>query len=438
MKITSILILSFLQICFVLNSISQENLTLSDAIQKSLENNYQIRVSKLNLDIAKSNNTWGTAGRYPYIGIGAMQANRYDDMPSRMTPGTRDKYNTYSVSPFAQLQWTLFNGFAINITKDKLASLERITEGNAAIIVENTIQAVILAYNRVLLENEKKKVIEEILKLSSDRYNNILLKKDLGSAVTFDVLQAQNAYLSDSSTYLLQQMNYKNSLRNLNLLLGENINTIYNPIDNFIVPVKQYEMDTLLSKMLSNNKTLTNQYINQEILRKNIKLNKSSLYPSISLNSGYDKSYSSVKFDGSSASNSNAYDYYANFSLSYTLFNGGNIKSAIQNAKIEENIGQIQLDEITHRVSIQLANSYELFIIRKQLYLVSEEKLKTNKLNLQIAEEKFNSGVINSFNYRDVQIMFLNSSFEKLEAIYNLIETNSELLRLTGSIISVQ
>ena len=43
---------------------------------------------------------------------------------------------------------------------------------------------------------------------------------------------------------------------------------------------------------------------------------------------------------------------------------------------------------------------------------------------------------INSFNYRDVQLLFLNAAFGKLQATYDLIDTHSELMRLTGSIIS--
>ena len=39
---------------------------------------------------------------------------------------------------------------------------------------------------------------------------------------------------------------------------------------------------------------------------------------------------------------------------------------------------------------------------------------------IKISEEKYRAGAINSFNYRDVQLMYLESSLRKLQAVYNL------------------
>ncbi|MCK5258163.1 MAG: TolC family protein [Thermoplasmatales archaeon] len=61
---------------------------------------------------------------------------------------------------------------------------------------------------------------------------------------------------------------------------------------------------------------------------------------------------------------------------------------------------------------------------------------ENTKLNLNIAKEKFDAGTINSFNYRDLQIVYLNAAFNKLEAVYNLLDTHTELMRLTGNIIT--
>ena len=62
--------------------------------------------------------------------------------------------------------------------------------------------------------------------------------------------------------------------------------------------------------------------------------------------------------------------------------------------------------------------------------------MKSTKLNLDISTEKFKNGIINSFNYRDIQILYMNTAFNELEAIYNLIQSKTDLLRLSGGIIS--
>jgi len=50
--------------------------------------------------------------------------------------------------------------------------------------------------------------------------------------------------------------------------------------------------------------------------------------------------------------------------------------------------------------------------------------------------QPFKSGAINSFNFRDIQLRYINASIRRLEAIFDLIDTETELLRLTGGIVS--
>lgn len=415
---------------------AQESLSLEGAIRKGLENNFQIRISRQNTEIAKNNNAWGTVGRYPSINLGVSQNNRFDDSPSRTVPGTRDKLMTNLVSPGVNLRWTLFDGFAINISKEKLELLEEFSEGNTTVVLENAIQGIVLSYYKLLLEEEKLKVLENLMHLSGDRYQYILTKQDIGSAVTYDVLQAKDAYLSDSSTYLLQNLKVKNAWLSFRLLLGERSDTEYELTEEFTFSERDYELKDLMEKMMSDNRTLKNQYINQEILKKDISYQKSALYPSLSLNSGFDHFNTRAKYEGLPETYSYNYDYYANFTLSFNLSNGGNVKRAIRNAQIQEKIGELTLEEMEIGLGNQMINYYDLFYIKKQLYQVALVSEETAQLNLQISGDKFKSGAINSFNYRDVQLLYLNAAIGKLEAIYDLIDTHTELLRMTGGIIS--
>ena len=83
-----------------------------------------------------------------------------------------------------------------------------------------------------------------------------------------------------------------------------------------------------------------------------------------------------------------------------------------------------------------MAYALDFYDVRKQLLDVAQIGVKSATLNLQIATEKFRAGTINSFNFRDVQLIFLNASLAELEVTYNLIASETELMRLTGGIIS--
>ncbi len=411
-------------------------LSLKSAIDIMLEKNFDIQIVEKNLESAKLYNNLGSAGFYPMIDIGAAQNNRYDNARAVVTQNSRDESVNYSVRPYAQLNWTLFNGFAARITKAKFDLLVSLTEGNVALVVENKIQAVVLAYYKTLLNVEKLKSIETVKKLSRDRFEYMQTKQSIGAAVSYDVLQAQNAFLSDSTNFLLQQLELKKSLLNLNLLLGVDKSSKFELTDEFTVLEADYDFEIIEAQMFSSNKTITNQYINQEILKKNIDFSRTALYPSLRLSSGSDFNNYSVLYDGMTRTSNYSYDFYANFSLSFNLFNGGRTKRAIQDAHIQEEIGLLEINQMKQSLSNAMVSIFDMYSIRKQLLSVADLSLEKAKLNLELSTERFKSGAINSFNFRDVQMVYINAEFNRLEAVYNLLDANTEILRLSGGIIT--
>ncbi|MCB0806339.1 MAG: TolC family protein [Bacteroidales bacterium] len=414
----------------------QDSLSLGNALQIGLQNNFQVQIFEQEYEIAKLNNSWGTVGRFPSVSLGATNINRYDDSPLQTNPDERAEYTTHSISPYVNANWLLFSGFGVKMNKDKLELLESLSEGYSTLVVENTIQAIILGYYKVLLEQEKLEILHKVKALSGDRFRYEQARQDLGSSVTFDVLQAKNSFYSDSTNYLLQQLNVKNANLNLNLLLGEPVESQFFLTDSFQVKRPTYNYDTLYNSMMADNKNLRNQYVNQEILKKEIGIQKSNLYPVVSMNAGADYGERRLKYTDMDPINTNSFDYYANFTLSFNLFNGGNTRRAIKAAQISEQIGQLETRELEQTLGNYLLNQYDLYSIRKQLYEVAEVNIESAELNMQISTEKYRSGTINSFNFRDVQLIYLNAAFRRLEAIYDLIDTRTELLRLTGGIIS--
>ena len=427
-------ILTFTAVLFSINGYSQESLSLADAIQIGLKNNFQIQISGLNTEIAERNNNWLEAGALPSISVSASQNNNWSEN-NNPTSFIQGKFQTNSVTYGADLNWVLFGGFKVKITKDKLQQLEEQSIGNGAVVVENTVQSIILGYNNALLQKEKLSTLQKLVEVSADRFRYMESKKELGSASTFDLLQTKNALLTDSTNYLLQELAYKNALRNLNMLMAIDVEKEYELSDNLQLPLSAYEIDGLKAKMLSNNQTLKNQYINQEILRKDKQLARAGLFPVISFGSGLNQNVSGFSNDQFSSSGNESFSYYANFTLSWTLFNGNKTHRAFQNMKIQEEIALLTTDEMKLTLTNELITAYELYAARKTIFNLSEESLNTAEMNMNIAKEKFKSGSINSFEYRDIQNAYLNTAMTRLEAMYNVIDTHTDLTRMTGGII---
>jgi outer membrane protein TolC len=420
-----------------LNKINaQENLSLAEAIKIALENNFKMRAAQDNLAIARNNNNWGEAGRWPSFDLIIGQNNTMADPSRNPQSFIRDKFYTAGVSLNASVNWVLFSGFRVNLTKERLELLQAQSEGNAVMVMENTIQSVILAYYNAVLQIEKLQVIKDVAKLSKDKYEYFLQKKDLGTNSTFELLQYKNAMLADSTNALIQELAVNNSLRNLNLLMGQDSEKKYLLTDFLQTPDIKFTPEELKELVKKNNSSLVNQYINLQLQKTAIELAQSAMYPVISFSLGTNNQFSYFKtslFEG----NATNLNYYANFTINFNIFNGGKTRRAIQNARIQEKIVQTNYDEMEFTVINQLQNLYELFLTRKKILRLSSESFQSAETNLQLAEERFKSGTINSFNKRDIDLAYLNAALVRLESAYNLIDVHTELLRISGGLVEI-
>jgi len=412
-----------------------EDLSLEKAINRALEKNFQVKVLRQQERSAGINNSWGAAGRYPTVNLGVDLDHVYADAPASSGDG-RLTTTANSVSPYVTLRWTLFNGFGVSITKRKLALLEQVSRGNTALTVENAIQAVILAYYNALLQQEQLQIAREVRALSKDRFDYVKMKKELGSAGTYDELQAKIAYLDDMARCQSQLLNLNTALRSLNQVMGEAGDKSYRLTGTFTHEPRTYSFEELLKKMEASNRTLRNQLLNTALKENEVRLSRSAAAPTVSLNSGAGSGFSATRIGSAPRVDSSSYNYYVGFTLNLTLSDGGRVRRAIANARINRRIAELQVDELRLSLKNSLINLLERYNIRRQLLEVAEEKMASARLSLDISGDKFRSGAINSFNYRDAQLLYLNAAFEKLAAIYDIMDTHTELARLTGGIVA--
>ncbi len=433
-KLTSILAI-VVQTLFSFQSLfAQQLLSLSDAIQRALKNNYQIQIASINTQIADNNNSWAAAGALPSLNLNIVDNNRLQkiDNPASFINGD---VRTIGINGQVEMQWVLFNGFKTYINKSRLDALHEQTEGKELIVIQNTIQAVILAYYDALIEQEKLKSLEITLKLSDDRYNYLKSKREIGAAATFDVLQTEIAYQNDRQNYLLQDLNLKNTQRQLALLLGEDVNSYYVLTDELKIEKKDFSYDVLKQQLDTGNTQLKNEYINQIILRKQFESERSNMMPRLALNMGTSQLQTNFKLNDFPERKGSQVEYYANFSLSFNLFNAGNVRRNMKNAQLQAQIGQITLSEMKQTLNNRLATELDMYNMRKNLLELAENIQSNSKLNLSIAEEKFKNGTLTSFEFRDIQLNALRSEINRLDALYNLIASETELMRLTGAIM---
>ena len=429
-------ILLLLSITFSSLFIAQDSLflSLSDAIKIGLKQNYEIQISKKNVEINKLLNTWGEAGLLPRINLSGSQDNTLSDQSKNPTSFIQELLQSNSLNGGIALNWTLFNGFNVKANKIKLEQLVEQSEGTASLVVENTIHGIILSYYQCKIQREQLSLLKNVLELSKEKFELQQTKNKLGLGVTVDLLQFESAYLTDSSNLILQELAYKNSIRNLNLLLGVDVDRNWNLTDELTPPKNIYSFDDLNNKMLSTNTNIKNQLINFSLLKQDIEMAKSAFYPSISFNSG--GNYSNSRFAiGNLSQNGTSINYYGNFTLSFRLYDGGKVRRGIKALKIQEEINFLEMEKLKKELSQDLSMNFDTYQTRLRIFELNKKSFLVAKQNFDIAKIKENSGLISSFNLRDIEMAYLNSGISLFQSTFNLIESNTTLLKLTGGII---
>lgn len=428
MKTKFIIILSFLSA--VMMGQETRELSLQSAIDSALQNNYGIIIQQISTDIAEEQNSWGSTGALPSITFVGSAAD------SRGF-GEEDQSETTSLNGSVDLNWTIFRGFSARISREKLDELENLSEGNLNIIVENTLISVMNTYYQALLNQEYIKIGEELTGLSGDRYTYEEEKTNLGASTTYNLLQAKNAFLEDQSNLLSAKASYRASIRQLNYLIGVELDLEYKLTEAFESGKEQYELKILEERMLGNNHTLQNQYLNLKMAELDVRQAKSGYYPTLSMGASGGYGSSETVYDVNTQLNNSTSNWNTNFSvsLSYTIYNGGVRKQGLQVARLQQEITGVQTEEMKQEMKMTLRQELDFYQVRQEQLELAEENLGAANLNMELSHDRYENGTINSFNYRDVQQIYMNAAVQYHNAIFSVIESYNAILRLTGGII---
>ncbi|MDP4666053.1 MAG: TolC family protein [Flavobacteriaceae bacterium] len=424
----------FATLCLHSDVTSQAPLTLEEAVSKSLANNFQIVLAQMQVEIAENNNSWGQTSALPTIGLSGAYNNNVSDQSQNPTAFIREKLISTGVQYGAALNWTLFDGFGMFATKRQLELLEEQSEGNASLVVENTVQGVVLAYYNALVQKEKLQVLEEVITLSRDRLAYMKVKQEMGAATTFEILQFDNAIIADSSNYLLQQLALNNAMRNLNLFMAEDLETEWDLTTSMVAPELNYDLASIWSEVKNNNQAMRNQMVNSLLAEQDLRLAKAGMFPVIGFAAGINDSQNTFRA-GELQGDGKTLNYFGNFTLNFNLFNGGKTRRAIQNAHIREEMATISIDDLSKRTESELRNTFNLYEAQRDIYDMTAKNVQNQKTSLDIAADRFNNGVISSFDYRSVQVAYLNAAMQRIESMNNLLSTHTNLVRLRGGLI---
>lgn len=432
---------------FLMLSVSvtaQTELSLSTAIEKAVGHNLQIEFQQKQVQLAEQSDNWANAGRTPTIDATIFNQSAINRQvnPANVILPEQLSYTT-GLQGSVDMNLVLFNGGRIKLNKDNLSLQTEQARLDMRIAIEDLSEQVMIAYYNILLLEEQLKVLEEVKTLSRDRLDFQELRQSFGSASTFDVLQAKDAYLNDSITCIQLDNQLVGLTNNLKLLMGEAQGaenyTLTNDLEDMMPLISEQE---LRQRMLDNNSDLANLRLADQLAQNSIALEKTSLKPTIAMSAGFNSNLNSSYLDAENpitmeiigANTSSGVNPFVGISATYRIFDGGVRKNRVQNAELRLLSNQDLRKNLEQSLGTQFNNTYLQLEANQQVLLISTDQLDHAAQNLDIAKDRYENGLISSFDYRSIQLGYLNAAQRKLEAHFDVLNAQIALMNITGGL----
>ena len=286
----------------------------------------------------------------------------------------------------------------------------------------------------VARNQEQKNTLIEAYDISKERLDRVIAQQKYGQKTSLDVLNAKVDANADSITLLSLTVQLENNIRNLNLLLGRDISTLFE-VSNEVVLEENLTYEGLLEQLKSDNNQLKQIAINQAISEQTLKINQAGWLPSVTSSVGYRINYSDNGPAGFFAiQQSNGFN--AGLSLSWNIFDGGATKVNVQNAQIAIQNQELNAKKLSLNLENQLASFWAEYNTQKVIIQNEETNVKISNQNFLKSKELFNLGKITSLEYRQAQLNLINNKLNLLNATYNAKLAELQLKRFAGLLLN--
>lgn len=426
--------------CLPLQLIAQEDtsvVTMEEAVKQALEENPEIVVARYESEIAENNATGANAGLLPSLTANAGYTeeinNAYLEFASpEQQPIDRNGARSTTYRANLELNYNIFSGLAKYKNHESLIIQSDISNQQTRLQVENTILQTINTFLEVVRLKEEATINQEAVETSMERLQRVENKYEFGGVTKLQVLNAKVDLNNDSINLARTLTGLHNNKRNLMVLMGSDPGISYTvPTDLSIN--RNIFLDNILQEAMNNN---TNMIL-AELRRQNANLQtviaRANNYPRLDLSASY--GYTRNENEAGFVTLQENLGFSGSLNLSYNIFDGNNRARQIENAEVQLASSEETETFARKQVKRDVLNAYENYENNLFLLQLAEDDLYTARMNFERSQEAYQTGQINSTEYRQAQLNLVQAAYRIIELKIQAKNAEVELYRLAGALL---
>jgi len=414
---------------------AQNALTVNQAIEAVLKNNYDIIIQKNKAEILKTNSDASVANFLPKAGISISKSGSINSIEQKFSNGTettKDGVTGSNFNPQLNITWTLFDGMKMFAVKSRLKNLSIIGELNYKDSLQTLIAQTIIAYYDIVSANMQLKALNDAIKISEERVTLTEKQYLVGASSKVDWLQAR-VDLNEEKSLVVNQLNLiEQKKADLNRLMALAPETYFTTVDSISFS-DHISLSTL--KELENQNF---QLLMAEKNRQNSYLSKKEIFsnylPQLNVMGNYGLSRSKNSAGFSLLNQTNGFS--GGVSLYMPIFAGTLTQKQVKVANINTLNAETMYQKIHLQTNLKYFKAQKDFDKAKLILKMEEENILLANENLKIAAERFRLAESTAIEMRQAETSYSNAMNRLVQAKFALKSAETELLRMMGKLVN--
>ena len=410
-----------------LHAQAPKHISLSEAVDLSLNASKQLRVSDARMQQANASYREAKDRRLPDVNVTASYLRLAPpDLELKLKsgsttpPGETQTSSTPSVTQMAyaiaNVSVPLFTGFKIKNGIESAKYLAEASKLDAGRDRDDVIQNTIAAYSNLYKASEAVKLVQEDLHQSQERVkeldnlekNNLLARNDLLKAQ----LQESNIELA----LLDAKANLHVTNENMSLMLGLPAETIIETDTTFTMDATERILSDWQLLALQNRKDAASLGYRAKAAESGIRVAKGDYYPSLALTGGY---------IGAHVENILSLRVAVNGGVGLNYSPSSLWKAGTKVTEAKARLAEVQASQgmLEDAIRLQTAQAYEQYLLSKKKIDVYELAVEQSRENYRIVNNKFKNSLATTTDLLDAVVpqlqARLNLAFAKADAAVN-------------------
>ncbi len=410
---------------------AQVSISIEDAIQIALENNYQLKQAENNLSSTDNSVMSAKADFLPSLSASYNGTRRIGQQFDQTTVSF-ENVTTNTMGGNLNSSVTLFNGFS-NILNLRRANTNRdIQIQESQRIRENIIFTTASRFLQVVLNDELLRISEENLNISRQQYDRIEALVEVGRSPNVDLLNQAAIVANDEFVVIQRENALQNSITFLMRIMQDDSGMEYQLImpdvdDLELIPI-ELDLREMVETALENRRDLRAQQLLIERNEYDASLARANLLPTLNASMGISGSYNDRfrDFNGEPLSYTDQFfdrnvNRFFGFNIQIPIFDNLNRRTNLQNSQITLKNSRLELENIRFQINEEVRQAYNDYMSIVKELESSDKALIAAERAYETELQRYEVGASTLIELNQANANYVESQSNRVQTIYNFV-----------------